>query len=220
MKAYIGPYSHWFRPARWFKDWVLWWHGFGSAVDWESLPDSKHDEYDKLDGWVSDCRVHNWLLDIENWVDNRSPRVIRVKIHDYDVWGMDHTLALIVVPMLKLLKEKKHGAPFVDDDDVPEELRSTAAPPCEEWQTDENYFKRWDWVMAEMIWAFEQLLDEDAESQFHYDLDPAKPRFAPGISFEESMRRGSWDKEGQLAFQHRKSQGLALFGKYFEALWD
>ncbi len=44
---------------------------------------------------------------------------------------MDYTLSHIVVPMLKQLKETKHGAPFVDDEDVPEELKSTSAPPKE-----------------------------------------------------------------------------------------
>jgi hypothetical protein len=74
--------------------------------------------------------------------------------------------------------------------------------------------------MDEMIWAFEQLLDEEADSQFHYDLDPAKPRLEPGISFDEALRRGGWDKEGAMAFQYRKRKALTLFGKYFESLWD
>ena len=53
---------------------------------------------------------------------------------------MDHTLAMIIVPMLKQLKETKHGAPFVDDEDVPEELKSTSAPAKEnDWDTDDNH---------------------------------------------------------------------------------
>jgi glutamate-1-semialdehyde aminotransferase len=57
--------------------------------------------------------------------------------------------------MLKQLKENKHGAPFTDDEDVPEHLRSTTAEPKEnEWDTDSNHFLRWDWIMDEMITGF------------------------------------------------------------------
>jgi molybdopterin molybdotransferase len=48
-----------------------------------------------------------------------------------------------------------------DDIDVPEELRSTSAPPKEnEYDTDANHFARWDWVMDEMIFAFEYQLKD------------------------------------------------------------
>ena len=58
-------------------------------------------------------------------------------------------------------------APLVDDEDVPEELRSTAAPAKEnDWDVDENHFKRWDWVLDEMIWAFEQALNYDDDAHF------------------------------------------------------
>ena len=49
-----------------------------------------------------------------------------IVIHPYDTWSMDHTLALIIVPMLKQLKETKHGAPNVDASDVPMYLKSFA----------------------------------------------------------------------------------------------
>jgi hypothetical protein len=109
---------------------------------------------------------------------------------------------------------------------VPEELKSTNAKPAltpeqlAVGEIDGNFQQRWEWVMNEMIWAFEQLNDPDVESKFHYDLDPAKPRHAPGISFQESMRRGGFDKDGYMEWQNRKTRGLALFGKYYEGLWD
>jgi hypothetical protein len=54
---------------------------------------------------------------------------------------MDHTLSHIVLPMLKQLKKDKHGSPLVDDEDVPEELRSTSAPAKEnDWDIDDNHF--------------------------------------------------------------------------------
>ena len=45
---------------------------------------------------------------------NKGERKIDIQIDRYDTWNMDHTLALIVLPMLKQLKKEKHGSPMVD----------------------------------------------------------------------------------------------------------
>ena len=50
---------------------------------------------------------------------------VSIRIDPWDTWSMDTTLAHIVLPMLKQLKATKHGAPQVDVEDVPEELRPT-----------------------------------------------------------------------------------------------
>jgi hypothetical protein len=71
-----------------------------------------------------------------------------------------------------------------------------------------------------MIWAFEQKADEDAENQFHSDSNPDQPSDDPDISFEESIERRTFDKDGYMVWQDRKTRGLTLFGKYFEGLWD
>jgi hypothetical protein len=41
-----------------------------------------------------------------------------------------------------------------------------AQPKENEWDTDSLHFMRWDWILDEMIWAFEQKVSDDAESQF------------------------------------------------------
>ena len=111
---------------------------------------------------------HNWLY---NWFGYSPKQKTSIRIDRWDTWSMDHTLAHIVLPMLVQLKETKHGSPFVDDEDVPEELRSTSAPPKEnDYDTDDNHHKRWDWVMDEMIWAFEQKQDDDWESAYYLSL--------------------------------------------------
>ena len=141
-----------------------------------------------------------------------------IVIHNYDTWSMDHTLALIIVPMLKQLKDTKHGAPNVDSDDVPEYLK----PNEEELNkyningaTDENFFKRWDYVIDEMIWAFEQIIDDDNDSQFydHSECDP-------NDSFEESVKKLKVDREGLESHHERINNGTRLFGKYYRSLWD
>jgi len=76
---------------------------------------------------------------IGNYTDDGSPRQEDVFLDKWDSFNADHTIALIVAPLLQQLKLTKHGSGMVDDEDVPEELRSTSAPPKEnEWDTDAN----------------------------------------------------------------------------------
>jgi hypothetical protein len=143
------------------------------------------------------------------------PRFDYVKIDRWDTWSMDHTLAHIILPMLKQLKKDKHGAPFTNDKDVPKELRSTSAKPKDdEWDTDEFHFQRWDYILDEMIWAFEQKVTDDDESQF-YDHSDCK-----GLPFEETIGKLKVDRKGLKAHQTRKQNGYRLFGAYYQALWD
>jgi len=136
-------------------------------------------------------------VQIGRYRDDDIPREEHIVIHSYDTWNMDHTLALIILPMLKQLKATTHGAPSVDDKDVPKELKSISAPPKEnEYDTDDNHFKRWDYVLDEMIYAFDCKANKDEPYIRIEDIEEAK-------------------KE-----QERISNGFRLFGKYYEGLWD
>ena len=179
-------------------------------VDWpkeQSYEDHVLEAID--DGIQSVYNVFNWI-----WFDRRTQK-IKVRIDKWDTWSMDHTLAHIVLPMLVQLKATKYGAPWVDDEDVPEELRSTSAPPKEnEYDTDDFHFKRWDWVLDEMIWAFEQKCRDHWEDDYYGDYVEDQKNGSMAGSFE-------WvDHEGQKAHQERMSNGFMLFGKYFESLWN
>lgn len=215
MRIYIGPYYCWFRPAKWYRDWILWARGFGYNVDHEKID---VEAMDALTQRIQNSWIYDKLMDLERWVDNKVQRKIRIKVHNYDVWSADHTLGLIILPTLKLLKEKKQGYAIVDDNDVPEELRSTSAPPLTQEQIDtacpdNNGEPRWNWVLGEMIWAFEQLVNEDSDDQFFTHHDEPE---SPGSVFNKC----DIDREGYEKWQARKQNGLLLFGKYYEALWD
>lgn len=175
------------------------------------------DNYSKFEQFLEKTEdtvqvAYNWV----NWlIFDRLAQKIKVKIEPWDTWSMDHTLAHIITPMLKQLNETKHGAGVVDDQDVPEglNLRSTEAPPKEnEWDTDDNHFKRWDYVLNEMIWAFDQKLKDDWEQQYY--------QFAHDHKAPLGMRITWRDEEGRKRHQERMSNGFRLFGKYYEALWD
>ena len=88
---------------------------------------------------------------------NGNDQKVKVQIDKWDTWNMDCTLAHIIVPMLIQLKQAKQGAPYVDDCDVPDSIKSTSAPPKEnDYDVDQFHFDRWDYVLDEMIWAFGQ----------------------------------------------------------------
>lgn len=159
----------------------------------------------------------------------RKNRKVSVTIDNYDVWGADHTLALIIAPTLKKLKEIKHGYPHVDELDVPEELRFV---PGEQASVDARHEARWDWVLDEMIWTFEQYAAEDDTSQFHHNTDQLEMISTPcednpelsSIAFnyqKDPSKPAYWvDDEGKKKHHERKQNGLRLFAKYYESLWD
>ena len=143
-------------------------------------------------------------------------RKISVKIDPWDTWSADHTLALIIAPLLQKMKDDKQGAPHVDDVDVPEHLRSTSAPAKEnEWDTDDNWHPRWDYVLDEMLWAMQQLTSDNSEDQFY---DDSKVDETKGIM--QQMNAIKIDHEGLKLHHDRVQKGCELFGKYFQALWS
>lgn len=207
MKVIISNYrNHWLSPYTILEK-VLFWK------DWENIG------YDEpwVERWANRlepfCQALCWLR------ERIHPRYEYVKIDRWDTWSMDHTLALIVLPMLKQLQQDKNGAPFVDDADVPENLKSTSAPPKEnEWDTDDNHFARWDYVLSEMVWVFEQKVKDDDESEFfdHSECGDVKD-FVKDPNKHLSKSKVDWD--GLKRHQERKANGFRLFGKYYQSLW-
>ena len=164
------------------------------------------------------------------FLDFVHPEIKYVKIDRWDTWSMDHTLADIILPMLKQLKATKHGAPFVDDEDVPDELKSTSAPAKEnEWDTDDNHFKRWDYVLDEMIFTFECKVDDTWQDKFSSGEFDKK---TVACQWDENGKATMYewidgpkhtytlDIDGMKVVQKRITNGYRLFGKYYEGLWD
>lgn len=156
---------------------------------------------------------------------NRKKRKEKVRIDRYDTWSMDYTLALIILPLLKKLRETKHGHPWVDDEDVPEELRAANAPPVkEEWEWDDNNPKRWDWVLDEMIHTFQCCVDEYWEDQFYSgEHDISWEKTEDGKYYQAKKGPNDTftiDREALEKAWDRRKNGLRLFAKYYHSLWD
>ena len=58
---------------------------------------------------------------------------------------------------------------------------------------DVKFFARWEYILDEMIWAFEQIIDGESVAA----LD------ALGLAYHERIKRGT-----------------TFFGKYYSSLWD
>ena len=140
--------------------------------------------------------IYNCTINL--FIDRRE-RKVKIHIDRWDTWSMDHTLANIILPMLKQLKATKHGAPWVAVADVPRELRPTKKDILEyekNGNTDPKFFERWDWVLDEIIYAFDCKANKDDMYM----------RFDDALDMERE--------------QERISNGFRLFGKYYENLWD
>lgn len=221
MKAHIGPYVNRWRSEV-HTNYMNKKYGY---FDWSD----SNTRFEKFLERIEDELQTIYNLTINKYLDKKE-RKVKIRVDGYDIWSADHTIALLVHPILLKLKEHKHGAPLVDDEDVPEHLRSTSARELSEEEknnghTDDNHFKRWDWVLDEMIWAFEQCAKEDhGDDQFYsgevdwkFEKDEAtglsKMGYGPNHTFKV-------DDAGKKAHYERINNGLRLFGKYYMALWD
>ena len=130
---------------------------------------------------------HNWLYD---WFGYSPKQRTSIKIHKYDTWSMDHTLAPIILPMLVQLKETTHSHPA----DLTEQ--------------------EWDEILDEMIWTFEQKCRDHWQDDYYGPYVEDQKNGSMVGSFKWI------DHEGMNTHQERMSNGFRLFGTHYENLWD
>jgi len=227
MKVYLSNYrNHWLSPYTILEKVVFW-----REIDYDEPI------INKLSDWLDPfCEFIKKVLDFVH------PRITYVKIDRYDTWSMDHTLANIILPMLKQLKATKHGSPMVDLEDVPEEMRTTTT---EDWDSQltfafynedpnlddphfgkyNNIHDRWNYVLDEMIFAFEHFVDdswEDAYSSGVIDHKFVPCEDNPNLRTIEDGPNHTYvcDFDGLKKVYARMDNGFRLFGKYYRGLWD
>lgn len=226
MKVNIGPYRDGIRVYKWEDKWLERNHG-------KRYYDVEEEDYTFADKVVVKTVAGiQWALDKTINVFLNRKRKVDIRIDYYDVWSMDHTLSMIVHPMLLKLKEVKHGSPWVDDEDVPEHLRSTSAPELTQEQkdcghTDVLFHDRWVWVLDEMIYSFASNLDDDWDDQFetgvreYINQEKDDDKFGRVYAMIEGPNHTlKIDTEAMKAGWARRKNGMRLFGKYYNNLWD
>jgi len=248
MYVKIGKYPEWIGPYQ-IAEKLLFWldkhedrrvHKFGEFL--------AHG-FAKEDGNASrafsrDERPKTILYKVCEWISSKNKQKIVIKLDPWDSWNVDSTLSPIILPLLKQLKATKHGSGFVAQEDLPPHLQFTEtedydSQKCFEFYhetTDENKLKvdihvQYEWVLDEIIWAFEQLQpDYDWEDQYRsgeHDMIwvPSGKLDENGEPTMFTMENGPkntyvCDYEAMAKHQARINNGLRLFGVYFLSLWD
>lgn len=175
MHVNIGPY-------------LTWWGPYQIAKLLTKVGVSE-ERCRKIGKWLADT----WVNDVCQFVYERRRRRIEVQIDDYDIWSLDHTLALIILPALKKIRDNNDGTPCTDREDASHLLANDE----EGYSTD-----RWLYILDEMIFAFEHIVNDE------WDV--------------ELWKNGGWTDENlakRRAIADRIDNGLRLFGKYYQALW-
>lgn len=179
MKVYLGKYKSYF--------------GIYHLVELTKYIGVSEKTREKITGKLYGGTLSN-LLD---WIHKKRERVEYIHIDRHDTFSAYSNIAAITMPLLQEFNKYRNGAPVVDIDDVPDELKvqvfSDPADHC-----DDNFFKRWDWVINEIIWTMEQLVNED---DIHIVLQHED-------GYDDFLQN-----------QLRMDNGLRLFGKYFRNLW-
>lgn len=114
----------------------------------------------------------------------------KVQIDPHDLWSLDYTLARVIHPALVEFRKDMMGAPFTDNNDVPEELRSDIGMNGD----SDTHSAKWDWIVDEMIWAFGEMAKDKPDMPENY--------------------------EEMAESEDRTANALRLFGKYYQGLWQ
>jgi hypothetical protein len=126
--------------------------------------------------------------------NKKGEQKVSIKLDSWDTFSADHTLALIIHPMLvayRAVPEENRGVLCGSfDEDVPVYLKSTIGVIDGSGDAEDKLqIEQWDWILCEMIWAFNTKINTD-----------------------------SCDMWGTIKEQ-RMLNGMRLFGKYFNGLW-
>jgi len=247
MYVRIGKYPTWIGPYQIAEKLLFW------LDKYEDRRVHKFGEFlahgfakgEKANGLFShDDRPKTTLYKVCEWISSKNKQKIVVKLDPWDSWNLDSTLSPIILPLLRQLRDTKHGSGFIDHKDLPPHLQFTEtedhdSQKCFEFYhetADEDKLKvdvhtQYEWVLNEMIWAFKQLQpDYDWERQYRsgeHDIVwvPSDKLDENGDPMTYSIEHGSKDTykcdyAAMAKHQARISNGLRLFGTYFQTLWD
>lgn len=224
MKIYIGPYKDWVGPYQIADKLFFWIEKYPEDEALENRWDYKF--HDRFGTWLDST----WVSKACNWYHKKfQKRKIKIRIDNYDTWGMDHTLALIILPMLRQLRADKHGSP--GDMLGFQQTSNSSTQKCFEFYEEgddaawEAGHQQWMEIMDKMIWSFEQIVDDNWEEQYWItepEIDLSDHPEDKGKDWQPVRWKveGECDWVARQAHQDRISEGLELFGKYYQGLWS
>ena len=111
--------------------------------------------------------------------DPTTKRSVSVEIHDYDTWSADHTLALVIAPLLKHYRDNAGGADSIGATE-PEDFPGVGDT------RETNDAKRWRALIDELVWTFERIASEETND------DAAEARITNGLRLFGKYYRCLW----------------------------
>lgn len=165
MKIYIGNYKSWIGPQQ--------------LADLFRYVGVGEETREKIGDYFND----GWVRKVCEYIYSKRERTIKIKLHDFDTWNLDSTLAFIIAPCLKQLKETNHGSPSgIENSDVSEELKS------DQYGVRKNLHQQWSYILDEMIWTFESINNLD-----HIDMTKEEQeRQQNGLRLFSKYYTGLW----------------------------
>jgi hypothetical protein len=188
MKIHFGKYTTWIGPYQ--------------IADLLKYIGVSEDTRDVLGNYLR----KTWVYKVCNWVEEKKKRKIKIKIHDYDLWNLDHTLGLIILESLKKFRE-------LDLSFVPVGPNTGFLPDDEE--AANKLSESWKSELDKMIWSFEQITGEEKDFWIEHPVwDESED------SIFKVEKEGTFDTEGHRTYQKAIQEGLILFGEKFRFLHD
>jgi len=163
-------------------------------------------------------------------------RKVNVQIDYEDTWGLDHTLAFIILPALIQLKQTVRGIPHDVADVGGNDWGMQDSFDFYKETHDESFniaCDKWSEILNKMIWSFQQIAFDSYDSQYHHgemdiSWEPSESHLNPVSGKQEEFTQmvdknpeNHWyDSIGQQEHELRIQEGIDLFAKYFRNLWD
>ena len=169
----------------------------GSVVD-----DGEYYRTNKFGDWLFDTVPYGWRAyykcsEVRTWVISKYQQ-FRYGVADSECWSLDSTFTKYMLPRLKHFRNmKRYSYP---PDVTPEE---------------------WENILDEIIWAFDYMANDEKylkmpefDSDMEKIFNPNRPKtIKRELEWKEYFNKSK-------SFQHRKTEALKLFAKYYESLWD
>ena len=174
-------------------------------------------------------------VNIRNFNKGPTERKMEVSIERWDTYSMDHTAALVILPLLLQLRQSKHGVPNEFIRHIGGDLDNNY---CFDFVNDDenNVFDqlcgKWEETLDKMIWSFQQVVDDSYDSKYHHGrmklgwkpieiTNPTTGNVSNAYEMVDENPGEHWyDHVGHELHEERIQEGLELFGKYYRNLWD
>jgi hypothetical protein len=151
-------------------------------------------------------------------------RELEVKIHEWDTWCADNTLARIIHPLIVQLKKDKSGIPGQLCPYVEGESDEEGEKRMEEAR------KRWEEILDKIIFAMRSIATGDDGDEPWYKRMPGKTRKQMMERMHERLFKNlPYTEEEEEVYKRRNEhvmehsakvqEGCELLGKYFRNLW-